>query len=139
MSAISVYLEDLWLRTIALGTAYSAAATYIALYTAAPSDAGGGTEVTGGSYARTLVNQDGATAPYWSNPADASGPQEITNTGEVLFPTATAGWGNVTHFAVMDAITGGNVLYWGILDAPHNVDATEVVRFASGLLKIQLG
>jgi hypothetical protein len=52
--SFSDYLEDAVLDHVFRNTALTSPTTvYVALYTATPSDAGGGTEVSGGSYART--------------------------------------------------------------------------------------
>jgi hypothetical protein len=84
------------------------ATVYIALYTAAPTDAGGGTEVTGGSYARATVAN---TAANW--PAAASGAK--ANGTQINFATSTASWGTIVAFGIFDALSGGNLLYWGEL------------------------
>lgn len=83
---------------------------YVGLYTAAPTDAAGGTEVTGGGYARQLC---GFAAP-------AGTPRQIANAADILItmPAAT-----VVAVGIFDALTVGNLLYW--------VGITSVV-FASG-------
>lgn len=106
-------------RTNDLGTA---ATPYIGLYTVAPTDAGGGTEVTGGSYARQ--NSSGK----WTAPA--SGATE-TN-AEVAFPQATADWGTVVAFGIFDAVTSGNLLYWGDLTDSKAVNNGDTFKFLSG-------
>jgi len=100
-------------------------AIYIALYTAAPSDAGGGTEVSGGSYARTAgsFTVSGDTA---------------SNTANIEFPTATASWGTVTHMAIYDASTGGNMLAWSALTSSKTVDTNDLLRFSAGQLTVTL-
>ncbi|HET8778000.1 MAG TPA: hypothetical protein VFN76_10105 [Candidatus Limnocylindria bacterium] len=76
-------------------------AIYVALFTAVTdAEAGTGTEVTGGGYARVeATNAFGA-------PTDGAG----SNTAVITFPVPTANWGTVTHFCVMDAPTGGNAI-----------------------------
>lgn len=81
-------------------------ALYLALFTAAPTDAGGGTEVTGGSYARVQVGPSDAA---WSAHAT---PGRTQNVSAVTFPTPTANWGTVTHMAFFDASTAGNMIVW---------------------------
>jgi len=101
MAAASDYAENLQLTWILTNnTATRPSARYIALYTAAPSDTGGGTEVAGGSYARQVV-----TFSVTGNTA--------SNSGTITFPTATASWGTVNWVGIFDAVTGGNLLYWG--------------------------
>lgn len=105
----SDYLENKLLDHWLGNTAFTAPATvYVALYTAAPSDAGSGTEVTGGSYARVSVTNN---TTNW--PAASSGSK--SNGTAISFPTASAGWGTVEAAALMDASTSGNQLAWAEL------------------------
>lgn len=98
---------------------------YVALYTVAPSDSGGGTEVTGGSYARKqTVGAD------WN----ASSGGSISNANAITFVTATASWGTVTHFGVFDASTAGNLLFWAPLTASKTVGSGDTASFAAGAL-----
>lgn len=101
-------------------------ARYVALFTAAPNDAGGGTEVTGGSYARTAVTF-----------AAASG-GATSNSGTVTFPTATANWGTVTHIGIFDASTGGNLLWHGALTASKAIDTSDTFSIPAGDLDLSL-
>jgi len=121
------YAENKVLDAILNQSSFSVATPYIALFTATPSDAGGGTEVTGGSYARAVSTTSWPTASAGSCANDVA----------IAFPTATANWGTVTQFAVMDAVTAGNMLYWGDLTTPraiNNGDPTPT--FAIGALVI---
>lgn len=103
----------------------------IALFTAAPSDAGGGTEVTGGSYARVNV------APLDANWTAASATDgETDNAAAITFPTATADWGTVTHVGIYDATTAGNLLFWGALTASKVVSSGDTFSFAIGALTV---
>ena len=88
---------------------------YYALYTASPGDAGGGTEVSGGSYAR--VNLAPADANYKGTHGTTTGASsgtggQISNASAITFPAPTANWGTVTDMAVLDASTGGNFLVY---------------------------
>lgn len=101
---------------------------YVALFTAAtgleansPS-----AELSGDGYARVQVE-----AADWT---DADG--VVTNDAEIEFPQATGDWGTVTHAAVMDASTSGNVLYWGALTAPREVLDEDIVTLAAGEFSI---
>lgn len=96
-----------------------------ALFTDATTDAGGGTEVTGGSYARVAI----AAASF--NVAAAG---SITTNADITFPTASANWGTVTHIAVFDNTTGGNMLWHGILTASKTVDNGDVFKITAGNL-----
>lgn len=138
MSALSDYLESAWLNMLAQGQSFTPPATYVALFTAAPGDSGGGTEVSGGDYARQQVNQDGATQPYWNTPTDDGGPQVIDNNGEIAFPQATADWGEVVAVGIYDAATGGNLLYYGTLASSKTVTTNDTFKFATGDLDLTL-
>lgn len=94
----------------------------VGLFTAAPGEAGGGTEVSGGSYARQSVTIDAAAAGATQNSA------------EILFPLATANWGTITHFAIFDATTGGNMLCHGPLTASKVINTGDQFRFPLGAL-----
>lgn len=103
---------------------------YVALFTAAPSDAGGGTEVTGGSYARV------ARAPLDANWSAASATDGLTdNVAAITFPAPTANWGVITHFAVFDRLTVGNMLMWAALVASKTVNSGDPApQFSAGAL-----
>lgn len=120
----SDYLENEILDHVLGGGDYTRPGTvYIALYTAAPTDAGGGTEVTGGSYARVAVTNN---ATNW--PAASSGSKQ--NGTAFTFPQATANWGTVVAFGILDAASGGNLLYWGDLTASKTVENGDTAEFA---------
>lgn len=102
---------------------------YVALYTAAPTDAGGGTEATGGSYARVAVTNN---ATNW--PAAAAGAK--SNGVAITFPTATADWGTVVAFAILDASSGGNFLFWATLTTNREVLTGDTPSFAIGTLVV---
>lgn len=101
---------------------------YVALFTVSPTSVGGGTEVTGGSYARVLFDT-------WNAATDAD-PAVATNNGEILFTQATANWGAVVAAALFDASTGGNMLAWGTVS--RTVNSGDQARFTSGSLAVQL-
>jgi hypothetical protein len=126
-------LVDWFFRGQAIGiTGASAAAgtgptsLYVGLLTAAPSDSGGGTEVTGGSYARVTVASSLAnwagTQSAGSTTASSGSGGVTSNNGAVTFPAPTANWGVVTHIGIYDATSGGNLLFWGALSQPKTVN-----------------
>ena len=128
MAGFTDYLEDKVLDHVFGGTAYTAPSTlYVGLFTAAPSDTGGGTEVSGGSYARK------------SMPAmTVSGTTQATNGAAVEFVTATGSWGTGTHVGIFDASSGGNLLCWAALSASKVVASGDVIRFDQGDLDVTL-
>lgn len=122
----SNYLEDKLNDHVLGGPDFTRPATvYIALYTVAPSDTGGGTEVTGGAYARVSFTNN---ATNW--PASASGLK--SNGVAVTFATATANWGTIVAFGIFDAVTGGNLLYWADLTTSKAVNNGDTASFAIG-------
>ena len=129
MAGFSDYLEDKVLEHVFGGNAYSAPSTlYVALYTVAPTDTGGGTEVSGGGYAR----QTGAFNVSGTNPTTAS------NTAAIEYPTATANYGTVVAVGIFDASSSGNLLAYANLTASKVVSTGDVFRFNAGDLDITL-
>ena len=129
MSGFSDYLEDKVLEHVFGGNAFTAPTTlYVALYTVAPSDTGGGTEVSGGAYAR----QTGTFTVSGTNPTTAS------NTAAIEYPTATANYGTVVAVGILDASSGGNLLAYYTLDSSKVVSSGDVFRFNAGDLDITL-
>lgn len=104
----------------------------VALFTAAPSDSGGGTEVSGGSYAR--VQRD----PLDANWTGASATNGLTdNAAALTFPVPSANWGVVTHFGIFDATTGGNLLFHGALTTSKTINNGDPApAFAVGELDV---
>jgi hypothetical protein len=122
----SNYLENAILDHMLGGPDYTRPATvYAALFTAAPNDAGGGTEVSGGSYARVAITNNATNWPAASNGLKSNGTA-------IAFPTPTAGWGTITHFGLFDAPTGGNLLRYGALTVAKTVDQGDLMSFPIG-------
>ena len=133
MAAMSDYLEG-QIRAHIFRTASftKPTALYIGLFTGAPSDSGGGTEVTGGSYAR--VQRDPLDA-NWTATSSTDG--ITTNAAAITFAAPTANWGTVSHFAIFDASSGGNMLFHGELSASRIINNGDAApEFAIGALSI---
>ena len=127
MAEMSNYLENALINATLRATTFTSPATvYVSLHTADPTDAGTGTEVSGGSYAR-----QSATFAAPSNGASA------TN-ADITFPQATGNWGTVTHIGIWDALTTGNLLYHTQLDASKTIDTGDIFKIASGSLTVTL-
>jgi hypothetical protein len=127
MAEISNYLEDALINGTLRATTFTAPTTiYVGLFTSDPTDAGTGTEVSGGSYARKSVT---FAAP--SNGASAS-------SADVTFDTATATWGTITHIGLFDALTTGNLLYHTALDVSKLIETNDVFKINSGSLTVTL-
>lgn len=141
MSAMSDFLENRLIDQLFRGQAAPTTTTlHVGLLTAAPSDSGGGTEVSGGSYARvavtsSLANWAGTQAAGSTVASSGSGGQ-TSNNGAITFPTPSAGWGNVTHFGIYDAATGGNLLFWGALTIAKTINQADTVTFPAASLSI---
>ena len=105
------------------------ATVYAALYTAAPSAGGGGTEVTGGSYTRVAITND---LTHWPSASGGSKSNALT----ITFPTASADWGTIVAVALFDASSGGNELYFGTLTLSKVVSNGDTAQFAAGALAV---
>lgn len=127
MAAMSDFLENALINATLRATTYTSPANvFVGLFTTDPLDDGSGTEVSGGSYAREI-----ATFAAPSNGASS------TN-ADVQFTQATANWGTVTHFGIFDALSGGNLLYHGILTTSKTIETGDVFKIASGNLTVTL-
>lgn len=127
MAEISNYLENALINGTIRGTSYTAPATvYVGLYTSDPTDAGTGTEVSGGSYARQSVT--------FAAPSDGLSASDA----DITFPQATATWGTVGWIGIEDAVTGGNLLYHTALDAAKVIETGDIFKIASTNLTVQL-
>ena len=119
------YLENKLIDHFLGTTSYTMPAdVYIALFTVAPADAGGGTEVTGGSYARQIATFSGASSGATSND---------TNIDFTDMPAATT-----VAIGIFDASTSGNMLLYGTLTTNKTTDAGDTLRIATGDLDISI-
>lgn len=131
--SFSDYLENELLDHVFGGADFTRPATvYIALSTTTPADDGSNfTEPSGNNYSRPAVTNNVTNFPA------ASGGSKSNGT-EIAFPQASGSWGTVTHFAVFDAISGGNQLGSGALTTPKAVGANDTPKFPIGSLTITL-
>lgn len=131
--AAQAVLNSLFGKTSNFGALASAPTIYVALFTTMPGEDGtGGTEVSGGSYARVAT-----VAGDW-NAATSADPSVVDNANAVTFPEATGAWGTVVGFGLFDAATVGNYLggnTFGTSKAPTSGDTPE---FAAGDLDVTL-
>ena len=127
MAEISNYLENAIINATLRNTTYTSPATvYVSLWTSDPTDAGSGTEVSGGSYARTSVT--------FGAPSNGVS----TNSAAVEFPQATASWGSIGWIGINDASSSGNLLYHTVLDTAKTIDSGDIFKIASGNLSVTL-
>jgi len=125
------YLQESLLNHVLLNTTYtSPSAIYVALFTVAPTEAGGGTEVSGGGYVRKAAT---FVAPVDANPVG----MQTSNSSSVDFGTASADWGTVVAFALFDAETSGNMLYWATLSTQRTINDQDQAVFSAGALVVR--
>ena len=130
MASFSDYTENLvltWLFTT--DSATRPTAWYVGLFTAAPSDTGGGTEVSGNGYARVSTGTMSVTGTATT----------ATNSAAIEFSAASGGnWGTITHAAVFDASSAGNMLAWAPLTTSRTINDGDVFRIPASSLTITL-
>ena len=127
MAEMSNFLENALINATLRNTTYTSPATvYVSLWTSDPTDAGSGTEVSGGSYVRTAVT--------FSAPSNGV----TTNNADVTFPTATSSWGVVGWIGINDAVTSGNLLYHSPLDTSKVIDSGDIFKIITGNLSVTL-
>lgn len=127
MSAVTTAFANQIIDHITGEQVYSAPSTlYVALVKSDPGDGGDiSQEVTSASYARSTISFNAAASRSASNDAT------------VDFPQALEPWGTVTHWALMDAATGGNMLFYGAMldgannSAPRIVQVGDIVRLSA--------
>ena len=127
MTAMSNYLENALINATLRNTSYTSPSTvYVALFTSDPTDAGSGTECSGGAYARQSAT--------FGAPSD--GASSIS--ADVEFPQATGSWGTLTHFGIFDASSSGNLLYHGALTSSKTIATGDVLKITSSNLTVTL-
>jgi hypothetical protein len=143
MSALSDYLENKLIDHIFRSGSFAApTALHIALLTAAPSDSGGGTEVSGNNYARVALNPSDTNWKSTQNTATAGASTgtggQTKNAVAITFPTPSGNWGTVSHFGIYDAASGGNLLFHGALTIAKTINQSDTVSFPADSLTITL-
>jgi len=142
MSAASTYLEAKVLNHVLTSTSYSAPSTrYVALFNNTSGNALANLQqgiitdevsTSGTAYARQTVTF------ALASPSTGAGPSSSATNATVTFPTATASFGSITHVAVMDASTSGNVLFFGAVTTAKQIDTGDTFQITSGNLTIAL-
>jgi len=126
MAGFSDYLQNKLLAHAFSNTSYTSPSTvYLGLFTSAPTDAGGGTELSGSGYARQSC--------AFTTTGAAS-----TNASAVDFPTATGNWGTIVAVGIFDASSSGNFLGWSNLTSSRTIETGDVFRFPAGDVDITL-
>ena len=139
MTAFSDYLEEALVDHLLRGQALTAPTNvFLAMFTGSVGDDGSGTanEVTTGvGYDRVTV---AAATGNWDAPS-GTGTPTTQNTNDIQFGTPSGSWGTISHFAIMDAASGGNILLHGSLAANKVVGGGDPApKFAAGDLDILL-
>ncbi len=136
MAGLTNYLEDKIMNHVFGSTTFTKPTNYyVGLLTATPSDSAGGTEVSGGSYARQIC----------AFTITGTGTALATNTSAITFPTATADWGIVGWVGIYDAVSSGNlVAYQNLQKSDFSTTTTKTVndgdifKFNASTIKITL-
>lgn len=124
------------LENWAAGTALPNTPSHIGLFTTTPADDGtGGTEATGGSYARQAYAKNGTN---WGSSA-AGAPSTIQSLVAITFPTATANWGTINSWGYFTAVSAGTLLLFASLGTAKAVNTDDTASIAIGDAVIQLG
>jgi hypothetical protein len=136
LSAASNFLENKVLDHVLTATSYTAPTTrYLALFTNTSGSAAANLE------AGTLTDEVSTSGSAYGREeitfAAASGGSSASN-ATVTFDTATANWGTITHVAVMDAATSGNVLFYGAVTTSKTIETGDTFQVSSGNLTISL-
>ena len=127
MAEFTNYLENKILDHVLKNVSYTSPTTvYVGLFTSAPTDTTSGTEVSGGSYARQVLSVTTASNGTSTSSADIS------------FPQATANWGTISHTAILDALTSGNMLMYTPLTTSKTIETGDILRISSGNLTVTL-
>lgn len=131
MAALSDYAENLILNWLMRGEGETSHPTswHIGLFTSAPNDAGGGTEVSGNGYTRQSVTWD-----------QASGTGGTTSNSTAETFTASGGdWGTITHIGIFDASVSGNLLWHGAISGSgKTINDGDSLEFAIGAIDLTI-
>lgn len=130
-NGLSNYAANGFLDRMFRNQAFTVSNNFLALWTATLSDSSTNAtsgEVSGGSYARVEINENGGASPAWGSVSGGV----VTNGAAVTFTTASGSWGTVTSGAIMDASTSGNILWYdnGLTD--QAVGSGSTASFPSG-------
>lgn len=129
MAALSDHAENLllnWLMTTDSVTRPTA--WYVGLFTAAPNDAGGGTEISGDGYSRQSATWDTATGTGGTT----------ANDSDISFTASGGNWGDVTHIGIFDASTDGNLIWHGAMTSSKTVNDGDTLQFSTGNIDLTI-
>lgn len=136
MSAASNYTENKVLDHVLGTTSFSAPSTvYLALFTNTSGNAA--TNLEAGTITDEVTTSGSAYGRQSIAFGSASG-GSASNSATVTFSAATSNWGSITHVAIMDASTSGNVLFWGAVTTAKTIESGDTFQVSSGNLSISL-
>jgi len=135
MAAFSDYLENKLVDATLRGQSFTAPSTvYLSLFTADPTDANTGNELTDSGYVRQDMAKGGAVATGWAAPSNG-----VTSNAQLIqFPPIADGTVVLTHYALFDAQSGGNMLYHSSLTTSKTMEVSDVTSFDIGALTITI-
>lgn len=138
MTNISHYLSDKVLGYTLLGSGFTQVVTaWLALVTAVTStDAGSVTEVV--ATIGTSPTSYARIRGVFNAPATSGDGRRCTNNGALSFTQAALDWGTITHVCIYDALTGGNLLYWGALSSSKTINQGETAQFPDTQLTVTI-
>lgn len=139
MAAFSDYLEEGILQHTLRGVALPAPSTiYIALFTADPTDAATGAEVIDSAYLRQDAAKGGTIDSGWTAPTASGDGTMCSNAKLIQFPPIADGSVTVSHYALFDALVGGNMLYHASFSVPKTLEINDVLSIDIGGMQVIL-
>lgn len=131
MSAFTFYQENKVLNELINNLIPASMSMWLGLFSTAPTDASGGSELTGGNYIRVASG-------LWTTSTGSQG--FVANAASITFATATIAWAAASTFAIFDASTSsaGNMIAWASLTAARTLATSDVAVFGIGSLTITL-
>lgn len=129
MSALSDFLENSLATAVLRGGTYTGGAVYVALFTSNPTDANSGAEAAWSGYARQVAHTS-AVSDGFSAPVNGVS----SNTKVITFPPVVGAGATVTHWGLMSAATGGQLLMHAQLSVSKPLSDTDVASFPVGSL-----
>lgn len=138
MSAASDYTENNVINSLLRGVVFPVPSkTYVSLHTANPTDAGGAEVTTTAfpAYVRREAEQGGAIGTGWTAPSNG-----VTNNAKQLVYPGFNGPSpiTVTHWAVYESATGGNILFYAALATPRQLQTGDVFVFDVNSLTVTM-
>lgn len=134
MSDMTNTFEDAVINVYFRGGSHTGTQLWVALFIsgAPPSETAGGTEVSGGWYAR---QSPGATpSSAW---ADPTGVGLTSNSTQLTWAAVTGAAVNVGSVAIMSAVSGGTMWMYKVLGAPVVYNIGDIPIILSGGLQVQ--